>query len=123
VPRPVDPAPLVADVDQDGPQAREEATLTPALAVPVPGAVVATWLRQLMPWAAGAQAAEHAIEDPAQIDTAMALGRGGVDRVEDGLENGPYVVRHFPKHRLSCGVHDNPPCVCNPGELSSGYAF
>jgi hypothetical protein len=123
LPRPGAPAQLVADFAQDGPDAREDATLTPALAVPVHGAVVAKLLRQLMPWAARAQAKDHAIESPAQIDTAMALGLGGVDLVENGRDDGPYVVRHFPNRRLSCGVHDNPPCLCNPGELSSGYAF
>jgi hypothetical protein len=123
LPLPVNPAQLVADFDQDGPDAREDATLTPALEVPVHGAVVAKLLRQLIPLATSAQAKEDPIEYPAQIDTAMARGLGGVALVEDGLDDGPYVVRNFPNRRLSCGVHDNPPYLYHPGELSSGYVF
>jgi hypothetical protein len=87
------------------------------------GAVVAKLLRQLIPLAAGAQAEDDAIEHPAQIDPAMPLGLGGIEFIEHLLDEHPYIVRDFPNGWLCTYVHDNPPGLCNTGELSSDYAF
>lgn len=83
--------------------------LAPALEVPVHGAVVAQWLRQLMPVTAGAQAEDEAMEYPVQSDPAMAFGHGGVELIEACLDDAPYVVSNFPPRQLSCGGYDTPP--------------
>jgi hypothetical protein len=97
--------------------------LAPLLEVPVHRAVVAKWLGQLMPLAAGAQAEADAIQHPAQIHAAMPFGLSRVALVKDRLDHRPYIIRNFPDRWLNCCVHDNSPCLHNTGELSSDCGF
>ena len=75
------------------------------------GAVVAELLGQLVPWAAGAQAEDDAIEHPAQIDPPMPLGLGRIDFIEDRLDERPDIIRHFPNGWLRICVHDPSPSL------------
>jgi hypothetical protein len=78
-----------------GPDPCEDSQVTPALEGPMHGAVVATRLGPLVPLAAGAQAEDEALEHPTQIDPPMPLGRGGIDFVEDRLDERPDLLRNF----------------------------
>jgi hypothetical protein len=110
----INPAQLIAGLDQDGPEALQNAALAPLLEMAMDGAVIAKAGRELIPWAAGAQTEDDAIEHRAQLDAAMPLGVGWITVMENRLEQCLYVVRNFPDRwqLLLFAVwlaHGNPP--------------
>jgi hypothetical protein len=109
LPRPVDAAPRIPGLDQNGPEPCEDAQLAPALEVPMHGAVVAKSFGPLVPLATRAPAEDEAIGHPAQIDPPMPFGLGGLDCLEDLLDERPYTIRDFPNGRLRLGVHEPSP--------------
>jgi hypothetical protein len=123
LPLPVDAAPLSTGLDQHGPDLGEASQRAPALEVPMPGAVVATRRGPLVALAAGAQAEDDALEHPAQIDPPMPLGFGGIDGIEDLLDERPHIVRDFPNGWLRLCVQAPSPGLCHTGELSSDEAL
>src|SRR5262245_9711253 len=65
-----------------------------------PYAVVAKWLGQLVPLAAGAQAEDDAIQHLAQIHSPMPFGLGRTVFVQNRLDKQPDVIRSFLDGRL-----------------------
>src|SRR5215471_284216 len=115
-PPPVDAAQLLTGVYQNGPNLGEDSQGTPALEVPMHGAVVAKLFGQLVPLAAGAQAKDDTVEHPAQIDPSMPFGLGRIDLIEDLLNERPHIVRDFPNGWLHICVHALSPGLCHTGE-------
>jgi hypothetical protein len=114
LPLPIHPAQLVTGLDQHGPEADQNAALTPLLEVAMHRAVVPKARRQLMPLAAGAQTEDDAMQHAPEIHPPVPFGLGRIMFVQNCLDERPDVIRNFPDGRLlplleSLLAHDNPP--------------